>query len=185
MKLQGSTHFTNSSGKGALLCGLNCSVASSVMRAEVGEGVLEERTDSTLALHIDIGRSKDVLSSRRGTLGVAAQNSNSNNERDSRNATTPTSLMSDTDSIKTFGSERTLVETGSEEVVLLTQRRESHEETILRVQREVLNLSATQHKHTASSLGSEGYGSLTSEEIGPEEPSVQDLSQWSKEVGSE
>ena len=178
MKLQCSINFTDSSAKGASLCGSSCSEASFGIRVEGGESVLEERSDSTFALHTGSGRSE-------GVIGVVAQNSNSNNERDSQNVTTPTSLVSNTDSLNTFGSESTLVEAGGEGVSLHLQCKESHEEMILRVQREVLNLSATQHKHTASSLGSEGYGSLTSEEIGPDEPSIQNLSQWSKEVGYE
>ena len=98
-------------------------------------------------------------------LEMVSTNSNSNNERDSHSVTTPTSLNSDTDSIKTSGSERTLVEGSSS--------------AALPLQRDLLNLPPTKHKHTSSSLDSEGLGSLTSEEIGMEEP---DWAQWSKEV---
>lgn len=172
--LQGPTQPSDSSGK--------ASTSGSRLDAHVTPPLIEEEGKSEAEVtrggrgsenkrKVASSGTADNSSSVRSpckehpSLDVASTNSNSNNERDSHSVTTPTSLNSDTDSIKTSGSERTLVEGSST--------------AALPLQRDFLNLPPTKHKHTSSSLDSEGLGSLTSEEIGMEEP---DWAQWSKEV---
>ena len=121
------------------------------------------------------------LSSLSQQLGLgdttAARNTNSNNEqRGSQIAATPTSLPSDTDSLRTFGSERTLVEGSGTDAPGLVG-------CLAAGQSLFLNLPpSSRHKQTCSSVDSEGLGSLASEEI--EEAGPLDWSQWSKEVST-
>ena len=110
---------------------------------------------------------------RHPSLEIAAKNSNSNNESGSQIIATPTSLTPDTDLIKTFGSERTLVEANGSAVTATSS---------VPLQQGLLSLPPTRHRQTAGSLDSEGLGSLMSEEIVMEEAMPQDWAQWSKEV---
>ena len=121
-----------------------------------------------------------VATQRHTGLEVASKNSNSNNERDSQQTlATPTSLTSDTDSVKTFGSERTLVEASGS---VSGGGASTTTAALPALRRDMLNLLPTGHKHTCSSLDSEGLGSLASEEIVMEETVPQDWTQWAKEV---
>lgn len=121
------------------------------------------------------------------TTATAARNTNSNNEQcGSQIAATPTSLPSDTDSLRTFGSERTLVEGGGSGTDITTAAATAAAAAAAgggqtRQQNLFLSLpSGSRHKQTCSSVDSEGLGSLASEEI--EEAGPVDWSQWSKEV---
>ena len=114
-------------------------------------------------------------------LETASRNTNSNNEQcGSHIAATPTSLPSeDTDSLRTFGSERTLVEGGGSVDTTDggTNARIGQQQNLF------LSLppsSGSRHKQTCSSVDSEGLGSLASEEI--EEAGPSDWTLWSKEV---
>ena len=95
------------------------------------------------------------------------KSSNTNDEQCGlQTVATPTSLTSDNDSIRTFGSERTLVDaSGTVDSLSL---------------KGLLNLQQSSHKQTCSSIDSEGLGSLASEEI--EEAGPQEWAQWSKDV---
>ena len=107
------------------------------------------------------------------TLEVTAVRSNSS---EWEAYATPNTRSSDTDSIRTFGSERTLVESSNLSGEVPPQKPLTH--NLLTVP------AATRHKHTCtcSSLDSEGLGSLTSEEVAMEETETQDWTQLSKEV---
>ena len=126
------------------------------------------------------GDAKSQPTQCRSLVGVdvAAKNSNSNNEQCGLQVVaTPTSLPSDTDSIRTFGSERTLVEASGSAA--------EGDGTgggygIVSSRRGLLTLPPTSHKQTCSSLDSEGLGSLASEEI--EEAGPLDWAQWTKDV---
>lgn len=118
------------------------------------------------------------------TTAAAARNTNSNNEQcGSQIAATPTSLPSDTDSLRTFGSERTLVEGGGSGTDIITAAATAAAAGGGQTRQQNLFLSlpsGSRHKQTCSSVDSEGLGSLASEEI--EEAGPVDWSQWSKEV---
>lgn len=127
---------------------------------------------------------------------AATKNSNSNNELCGRShvVATPTTttasasasagtMSSDTDSLRTYGSERTLVESGTD--IASSSAAGGGGGIVITPScggsgRVTLHLNLPPHKQTASSIDSEGLGSLASEEM--EEAGPLEWAQWSKEV---
>ena len=154
------------------------SSTSSSSRLELTVPLIEEEHGSPESTEAAAQLSSDV----HHNLGQDAVSSN-REQCGSQTVATPTSLTctSDTDSIRTYGSERTLVEMsttadgGSGTTATTT-------DNTMSLRQELLSLPPTRHKQTCSSLDSEGLGSLASEEI--EEAGPQDWTQWSKEVSN-
>ena len=179
-RLQGSTHSVGSDSLSS----------ASGSPHHVSSEITSPQNDHTTSLG---DPSIDVTSPHHQGLGAAAaRNSNSNNEQHgSRTVATPTQQLttSDTDSIRTFGSERTLVEacggivadtTTTTTTITTTGGSSGGGGGSLGI---LLSLPRPQHKQTCSSVDSEGLGSLASEEV--EETGPQDWAQLSKEVRQE
>ena len=160
-KLEGSSQSSES-----------LSSTSSSSRLELTVPLIEEEHDTPAPPEA----AEQLSSDTHHNLSLDAIGSNSG----SQTVATPTSLTctSDTDSIRTYGSERTLVEMST--TVDAGSGTTATNTTSLR--QELLSLPPTRHKQTCSSLDSEGLGSLASEEI--EEAGPQDWTQWSKEVSN-
>ena len=155
-KLEGSSQSSES-----------LSSTSSSSRLELTVPLIEEEHDTPASPEPTAQLSSDA----HHNLGLDATSG-------SQTVATPTSLTcaSDTDSIRTYGSERTLVEIST----TVDAGSGTTATNTMSLRQELLGLPPTRHKQTCSSLDSEGLGSLASEEI--EEAGPQDWTQWSKEV---
>ena len=156
------------------------SSTSSGSRFELAAPLIEEEHGVPGSMEV-AARLSPTSSDAHHNPSLEAAGSNREEQRGSLTVATPTSLTSDTDSIRTYGSERTLVDVSTTADVSSTTT-DSTTGNITSLRQELLSLPPIRHKQTCSSLDSEGLGSLASEEI--EEAGPQDWTQWSKEVSN-